>query len=145
MSMSYSIHSTDSTSSSNTMPTNQQQLDPSNILYNDHQNYQIMFTNDSRFFDTSLHLYKSYRESGYIQSNKKKPKKSLFSSSTNMLKPQSNGHHDHERSKSTGFKTNHEVNGCNDATLKPATSKNNSKKNDYLNLKLISVVIRSFE
>ncbi len=131
MSVSYSIHSTDSTSSSNTMPTNQlneQPLEQSNILYNEHQNYQIIFTNDSRFFDTSLHLFKCYRKSGYIQSDNKKPKKSLFSSSTHMLKPQSNGHNGHGRSKSAGFRTNYEVDGHNDATLKSATSRNNGKK-----------------
>jgi hypothetical protein len=121
------------------MPTNrlnEEQLDPSNILYNDHQNYQIIFTNDSRFFDTSLHLYKSYRKSGYIQSdNNKKSKKSLFPSSSNMLKPESNGDKHHVRSKSTGFRTNHEFDGY-DATLKPP--KNNGKKNKEMIILILS-------
>jgi len=80
MSTTHSID-TDSTSSSNTMPTrswNEQQIDPSNILYNDHQNYQIIFTNDSRFFDTSLHLFKSYRDLGYIPLDNKKSKKKVY-------------------------------------------------------------------
>jgi len=77
MSITRSI-STNSTSSSNITPTvqpNGQRIDPSNILYNDHQNYQTIFTNDSRFFDTSLHLFKSYCDLGYIKLHNKKSKK----------------------------------------------------------------------
>jgi hypothetical protein len=57
---------------------NEQPIDPSNILYNDRQNYQVIFTNDSRFFDTSLHLFKSYCDLEYIKSDKKKSRKSLL-------------------------------------------------------------------
>jgi hypothetical protein len=112
--------STDSTSSSTQM--NEQQMDPSNILYNDHQNYHTIFTNDSRFFDTSLHLFKSYCDLGYIQLDDKKSQKSSFSNSINTLKPpQSNGYHSRWRSKPTGFSTNH------DGTLKPPFSRSNGK------------------
>ena len=82
--------STDSTSSSNTMPTNrlnEQQMDPSNILYNDHQNYQIIFTNDSRFLIQVFIYINSYRKSGYIQSDNIKNRKKSFPSSSNVLKP----------------------------------------------------------
>lgn len=40
--------------------------DTSNRLYDDRDHFQSIFTNDSRFFDTSLHLFKSYAELGYI-------------------------------------------------------------------------------
>jgi len=87
MSITRSI-STNSTSSSNITPTvqpNGQRIDPSNILYNDHQNYQTIFTNDSRFFDTSLHLFKSYCDLGYIKLHNKKSKKNLFASSPKWI------------------------------------------------------------
>jgi len=119
--------STDSTSSSNTMPViqlNDQQIDPSNILYNDHQNYQIIFTNDSRFFDTSLHLFKSYCDLGYIQLDNKKSKKHLFSTSTNTLKKQSNGNNNRKKSKRPGFNSDQNIDGNNNGTLKPSLSRN---------------------
>ena len=132
MSLSQSI-STGSTSSSNTIPPmqlNEPEMDPSNILYNDHQNYQTIFTNDSRFFDTSLHLYKSYRKLGYIQSDKRKPLKvTVIPPSTNTLKPQINGYHHQSRSKSTGSANNHRTHLKNDETLKPQFSRNNGKEN----------------
>lgn len=121
MSVTNSI-STNSTSSS-THP-NEQQIDPSNILYNDHQNYQIIFTNDSRFFDTSLHLFKSYCDLGYVKYDEKKPKKNVYVTPTNPLQPQSNGHNSHWRPKPTGFSSTH------DKTLKPSKtsfSRNNGK------------------
>jgi hypothetical protein len=125
MSVTHSV-GTDSTSSS-TQP-NEQLMDPSNILYNDHQNYHTIFTNDSRFFDTSLHLFKSYCNLGYIQLDDKKSNKSLFPNSTNTLKPpQSNGHHNRWRSKPTGFSTNHDINGHDDGTLKPPFPRRNGK------------------
>lgn len=131
MSLSHSI-STDSTSSLNTTPahqqSNEQGMDPSNILYNDHQNYRTIFSNDSRFFDTSLHLYKSYKKLGYVPNNKK-PKKSKFSSPTHLSKAQSNGYVNHGRSKSAGFRANQEVNRYNDGTLKPEVPRVNGKKN----------------
>jgi len=136
MSLSNSI-STDSTSSLTTIPTTQmdeQEIDPSNILYNNHQNYRTIFTNDSRFFDTSLHLFKSYCNSGYIQLDDKKSKKSLFSTSTATLKPQSNGHNNRWRSKPTGFSSNHDIDGNNNGTLKPPFPRNHGKDLFFLNL-----------
>ncbi len=131
MSISNSISTTDSTSSSNAMPTtqsNEQPIDPSNLLYNDHQNYEIIFTNDSRFFDTSLHLFQSYHKLGYIQTDNKKLKKPFFSTSTNTLKPQVNGQKHRSRSKPTGFRSNHNLDGNNNGTLKPPFSRDHGKR-----------------
>jgi len=119
--------STDSLSSSNTTAItqlNEQQIDPSNILYNDRQNYQIIFTNDSRFFDTSLHLFKSYCGLGYIQVDNKKLRKNLFSSSTNTLKPLPNGANTRSRPQSSGFSSNHDVRRNSNGTLKPPFLRN---------------------
>lgn len=128
MSISHSV-STGSTSSSNTTPahpqSNGQEMDPSNILYNDHQNYQVIFSNDSRFFDTSLHLYKSYKKLGYAPNNKK-PKKSKIPNAAHLSKAQSNGNSNHGRSKSAGFRANQEVNR---GTLKPEVPRPNGKEN----------------
>lgn len=119
--------STDSISSSIQM--NEQQIDPSNILYNDHHNYQTIFTNDSRFFDTSLHLFKSYYDLGYIKSNDKKLKQNVYPASTDTLKPpsslSSNGHHSRWRPKPAGFSSTH------DKTLKPTFSRNQSKQFEF--------------
>ncbi|CAF3334073.1 unnamed protein product [Rotaria socialis] len=97
---------TNSTTSSNTtpsLPPNDETMDPSNLLYNDRQNYQIIFSNDSRFFDTSLHLFKSYCDLGYIKVDKKKSKKNPpSSSSSNTLRPPSSGL-SRWRPKTTGF------------------------------------------
>ncbi|UJR28027.1 hypothetical protein I4U23_009286 [Adineta vaga] len=116
--------STNSTSSSsvpmNKKRVNEPVMDPSNLLYNDHQNYQIIFTNDSRFFDTSLHLFKSYCDLGYIQSNQKKSKKSLQSSSSNAFELQTNGFNSRWRPKPAGFSSNHDNNRNINATLKPS-------------------------
>jgi hypothetical protein len=107
---------------------NEQPIDPSNILYNDRQNYQVIFTNDSRFFDTSLHLFKSYCDLEYIKSDKKKSRKSLFSSlSTNTLKPLPNGVKTSSRPKSIGFSSNHDIQRNSNATLKPPFLRNHGK------------------
>ena len=133
MSLSYSA-STGSTSSSNTTPAyqqpNGQEMDPSNILYNDHQNYQIIFSNDSRFFDTSLHLYKSYKKLGYAPNNKKS-KKSKVPTTTHPPKAQSNGYSNHGRSKSAGFRANQEVDRYKDGTLKAEVPRPNGKENIF--------------
>ena len=113
--------------------SNEQGMDPSNILYNDHQNYQTIFSNDSRFFDTSLHLYKSYRKLGYIPIDNKKSKKSKVPNATHISKAQSNGHSNHVRSKSTGARTNHQSNGHTDGTLKAEVPRRNGKTKTCLN------------
>ncbi|CAF2396789.1 unnamed protein product [Rotaria sp. Silwood2] len=120
MSLKHSV-STNSTSSSATVPTmppNEETFDPSNILYNDRQNYQIIFSNDSRFFDTSLHLFKSYCELGYVQlDNKKSKRNSYASSSTNAPKPPSNGLSSRWRPKPTGFSSNQNIHGTSNGSL----------------------------
>jgi hypothetical protein len=130
MSLKYSL-STSSTSSSATMSTtqpNEQPIDPSNILYNDRQHYQIIFTNDSRFFDTSLHLFKSYCDVGYIKlDNKKKRKSLLSSSSTNTLRPLSNGVNIPLRTKSIGFSSNHDNQTNSNGALKTPFLRNHGK------------------
>ncbi|CAF0891518.1 unnamed protein product [Rotaria sp. Silwood1] len=52
--------------------------DASNVLYENREHFQAIFTNDSRFFDTSLHLFKSYCALGYIQTGDEKAKKNSF-------------------------------------------------------------------
>ena len=130
MSIAHSV-STDSTSSST--HANEQPIDPSNILYNDHQNYQIIFSNDSRFFDTSLHLFKSYSDLGYIPIENKKFKKRLFSTTTtttpSTFKSSSTGHHNRWKSKATGFNNGHTK---DDDTLKPSFTRNNGKRILYI-------------
>ncbi|CAF0755149.1 unnamed protein product [Adineta steineri] len=95
---------------------NEPTIDPSNVLYNDTRNYQIIFTNDSRFFDTSLHLFKSYRKLGYIELDNKKSTKSLNSSSSNTVKSHTNGTTSRWRPKPVGFSSN-DLNGKPNGTL----------------------------
>lgn len=142
--------STDSLSSSTTMPKlppNESTMDPSNILYNDRENYQIIFTNDSRFFDTSLHLFKSYRDLGYIQLDNKKSKKNGYSSSSNTVKSQTNGFNDSWRPKPSGFSSNHMVNGNPNGKLKSPFSRQQGKDfylGKFQNNKVSFILIRSF-
>ena len=131
--------STSSTSSSNAthrMPSNgQDDLDPSNRLYNDHHNYQIIFSNDSRFFDTSLHLYKSYRKLGYIQaSSRNKNNGSRANLNATLTKPTNNI----ANSKSSGVIHHHHDHRNytdNNTTLKPPTRIANGRKTSKLNNK----------
>lgn len=119
MSLTPSI-STGSTSSSNTnhrMQSNEQDdVDPSNRLYNDHQNYQIIFSNDSRFFDTSLHLYKSYRKLGYIQINSQNGKNNSRLKLNTTLRTSTNNI---SNTKSSGASHYNRNNHDNNTTLKP--------------------------
>lgn len=127
--------STSSTSSSNTnhrMQSNEQDdLDPSNRLYNDHQNYQIIFSNDSRFFDTSLHLYKSYRKLGYIQATSRNRKNdsrlnltnTLQTSNNNLSNTKSSGVNHHRRNDNDDHINN------NNNTLKPQIRTSTGKIN----------------
>jgi len=73
MSILHSI-SIDSSTSTTTMTTISpiDLPDASNDLYEDRDHFQAIFTNDSRFFDTSLHLFKSYYAMGYIPLDDKK-------------------------------------------------------------------------
>jgi len=74
-----SIKSTTSTSTMTTLPSNDLHNNTSNDLYEDRDHFQAIFTNDSRFFDTSLHLFKSYAALGYIQFNDDKNSLSINS------------------------------------------------------------------
>ncbi|CAF3609631.1 unnamed protein product [Rotaria socialis] len=73
-----SVHTTSAVRSSSssssivsdaTLTQNDLANNSSNLRYENRDHFQSIFTNDSRFFDTSLHLYKSYAALGYIQSN----------------------------------------------------------------------------
>ena len=66
MSRSVSIDSSASTATVTTFSPADLPGDASNGLYEDREHFQSIFTNDSRFFDTSLHLFKSYFALGYI-------------------------------------------------------------------------------
>ena len=72
-------NSVDSSSSTATMTTLPSSSDlpnnTANQLYEDRTHFQAIFSNDSRFFDTSLHLFKSYCGLGYIPSNESKSRK----------------------------------------------------------------------
>ncbi|CAF0827327.1 unnamed protein product [Adineta ricciae] len=114
--------STNSTSSASAPVSkkrlNEPMIDPSNLLYNDRQHYQIIFTNDSRFFDTSLHLFKSYCDLGYIESDQKKSKKNLPPLSSSTFKSQTSGFNSRWRPKPVGFSSNHDANGNTNGFLK---------------------------
>lgn len=58
-----------------TIPSNDYPENSANQLYEDRTHFQAIFSNDSRFFDTSLHLFKSYCAAGYIQLNEDKVRK----------------------------------------------------------------------
>lgn len=72
MSRSASIDSSASTATATTFSHVDLPVDSSNGLYEDREHFQAIFTNDSRFFDTSLHLFKSYYELGYISADEDK-------------------------------------------------------------------------
>ena len=104
------LNSNNSSSSSNTNASNNNN-ENSNVLYNDREHYEIIFKNDSRFFDTSLHLFKSYRKRGYLPPMTKKRGKSPFLSVPPVLRAAartpSNG--SLGKSKLPGFNSNHNV------------------------------------
>ncbi len=72
---SISVDSSSSTATMTTIPSIDLANNLSNNLYEDRDHFQAIFSNDSRFFDTSLHLFKSYCALGYIPSNEEKNKK----------------------------------------------------------------------
>ena len=83
-----SIDSLASTATVTTISPNVLAPVSSNALYEDQEHFQAIFSNDSRFFDTSLYLYKSYSKLGYIQSNMEKVRKRRFP----ILKTSSHGY-----------------------------------------------------
>jgi len=70
--------------------------DINNDLYENRDHYQVIFSNDSRFFDTSFHLFKSYVSLGYIASDENKSKHDLLS-------PLSHGQKHRWRTRLLGF------------------------------------------
>lgn len=86
--------SIDSSSSIDTMSTIPS-TDITQNLYENRDHFQAIFTNDSRFFDTSLHLFKSYASMGYISSNGIKTK-------TQLLSPLTGGHRHRWRTRLLG-------------------------------------------
>lgn len=100
-----------SSSSSNTT-TSANNRENSNVLYNDCEHYEVIFKNDSRFFDTSLHLFKSYRKRGYLPPKTKKRGKSPFLSvPPAVIKSSSRASPNGSlgKSKLIGFNSNHNV------------------------------------
>jgi hypothetical protein len=123
------------------LPPNESTMDPSNILYNDRENYQIIFTNDSRFFDTSLHLFKSYRDLGYIQLDNKKSKKNGYSSSSNTMKTQTNRFNGSWRTKPSGFSSNHTANGNPNGKLKSPFLRQQGKDFCCVNFRITKLLL----
>lgn len=72
MTRSISVGSSASTATMTTISPNDLAADTSNDLYENREHFQAIFTNDSRFFDTSLHLFKSYYALGYIHADEEK-------------------------------------------------------------------------
>ncbi|CAF2405861.1 unnamed protein product [Rotaria sp. Silwood2] len=113
MSLLHSI-SIDSSSSTTTMTTLSPMdipNDSSNVLYENREHFQAIFTNDSRFFDTSLHLFKSYCALGYIQTDDAKTKRLNLP----FLTTTSNGHRQRWKARLLGITPN---NDNSNATIK---------------------------
>lgn len=70
-----SMDSSSSIATMTTIPSTDHPNNSANQLYEDRTHFQAIFSNDSRFFDTSLHLFKSYSALGYIPSNEDKTHK----------------------------------------------------------------------
>lgn len=116
--------SIDSTSSTGTMQAIDLAKNSSNGLYDDGDHFQAIFTNDSRFFDTSLHLFKSYSALGYIQINDEQYRKHLAPN----LQTTSNGHKHRWRPRLLGLNHNNDnQNGTLKAFLTPTLLKKQSK------------------
>jgi hypothetical protein len=114
---SISVDSSTSTATMTTIPPIDLANNSSNGLYEDRDHFQAIFSNDSRFFDTSLHLFKSYCTLGYIQSKQEKsPKVHVPFLSTTT----SHGHKSRWRTRLLGsnHSNNHE-NGILKAFLTP--------------------------
>ncbi|CAF1106493.1 unnamed protein product [Rotaria sordida] len=122
---SISINSSSSTATMTTLSPTDLPNDSSNILYENREHFQSIFSNDSRFFDTSLHLYKSYCTLGYIQADDEKPKKLHIP----FLPITSNGYRHRWKSRLLGLTHNDDnSNGTIRALLTPTLL----RKNDLL-------------
>jgi len=121
---SISVDSSSSTATMTTIPSIDLANNLSNNLYEDRDHFQAIFSNDSRFFDTSLHLFKSYCALGYIQSNEEKNKKF----DVPILTTASHGHKHRWRTRLLGLNyDNHNHNGVLKAFLTPTLLRKNGK------------------
>jgi len=119
---SISVDSSSSTATMATIPTGDLANNTSNGLYEDRDHFQAIFSNDSRFFDTSLHLFKSYCALGYIQSNDEKNNQIHVP----ILTTATDGHKHRWRSRLLGLNNNnndHHHNGILKAFLTPTLLK----------------------
>jgi hypothetical protein len=96
---------------------------PANDLYENRDHFQAIFSNDSRFFDTSLHLFKSYVELGHIESTEKKNKKFSMAS----LTASGNGRKHRWRPRLLGFERHDHHNGTLKGFLTPTLLRKHGK------------------
>lgn len=91
-------------------------------MYNDAEHYRSIFTNDSRFFDTSLHLYRSYQRLGYIDSENGKTKRSSLLKPPGSVRSHSNGKKLNRSKNRPGFSSNQSfsVPSSNNGPIKPS-------------------------
>jgi hypothetical protein len=121
---SISIDSSSSTGTMATIPLTDDFIDASNDLYENRDHFQAIFSNDSRFFDTSLHLFKSYSTLGYVHVDKDMKHNLHIESS---LTTSSNGHKHRWRKRLLGLNTNENSNGTLRAFLTPTLLRKQSK------------------
>ena len=121
---SISVESSSSTTTMATISSSDHPIDSSNGLYEDRDHFHAIFTNDSRFFDTSLHLFKNYLALGYIQADDGKHKKHNGPALTTT----SNGRKHRWRPRLLGLNHNQDnLNGTLKAFLTPTLLRKNSK------------------
>ena len=94
-----------------------------NDLYENRDHFQAIFTNDSRFFDTSLHIFKSYAALGHIELNEKKYRKYSIAS----LAAPSNGRKSRWRPRLLGFEHHDHHNGTLKGFLTPTLLRKHGK------------------
>jgi hypothetical protein len=116
---SISVDSSSSTATMATIPTGDLANNNSNGLYEDRDHFQVIFSNDSRFFDTSLHLFKSYCALGYIQTNNEKNNKFHVP----ILTTTTDEHKHRWRPRLLGLNNNNNNNGILKAFLTPTLLK----------------------
>ncbi|UJR21403.1 hypothetical protein I4U23_024493 [Adineta vaga] len=129
MSRSISIGSSASTATMTTISPDDLAVNSSNNLYENREHFQSIFTNDSRFFDTSLHLFKSYYALGYIQTEDEKYDKQSVSHLTTSTST-SNSHKHRWKTRLLGFHHNHDN---NHGTIKGFLTPILLRKSDHIN------------
>ncbi|CAF0876620.1 unnamed protein product [Adineta ricciae] len=121
------VGSSASTATMTTISPNDLAADTSNDLYENREHFQAIFTNDSRFFDTSLHLFKSYYALGYIQPEEEKSDRLSVPSLTT-----SNGRRHRWKTRFLG--SNHrQHDDHHNGTLKSFLTPILLRKNDHIN------------